>query len=72
MKDQNVLQAKRKDLLKHDALFVQSPCLIQMKDKKYFQDFDSLSVYGQDDPHRLAVIAKEMLVKLEYQNPFLH
>jgi len=43
-----------------------------MKDKKYFQDFDSLSVYGQDDPHRLAVIAKEMLVKLEYQNPFLH
>ncbi len=71
MKDQNVLQAMHRYLLKHTVVLVHFESPTEMKDKIHVPDLDKLSMYGQDALHQLAFVAREMLVELESENHFL-
>ena len=70
MKDQNELQAMRKDLLKHTVVLVQLQFSTGKKDRTHVLDQDKLSMYDQDDLLQLAFVAREMLVELESENHF--
>ena len=71
MKDQNVLQAMSRYLLKHTALFLLQPlCSTEMKDKIHVLDWDKLPMCDQDDLLQSAFVAREMLLELESENRF--
>jgi hypothetical protein len=54
VKDQNVIQAMHKDLLKHTVVWVRLQSTTEMKDRMHVLDWDMLSMYGQDALHQLA------------------
>ena len=72
MKDQNVIQAMNKYLLKHTVGWVQSQSTTEMRDRRNVPDWDKLSTYDQDDLHQLAFVVGETFAERELQNHFLH
>ena len=64
MKDQNEVQAMRKDLPTHTVQLVQFQSTTEMKDRTNVPDWDKLSTYGQDDLLQSVFVVRETLVEL--------
>jgi hypothetical protein len=64
VKDQNEVQAMRKDLPTHTVQLVQFQSTTEMKDRTNVLDWDKLSMYDQDDLLQQVFVAREMLVEL--------
>jgi hypothetical protein len=72
VKYQNELRAMHTDLPIHMVVSVQQTSTIQMRDKMYDQDLDTLSMYGQGDLLQSVFVVGETLVELESENHFPH
>jgi hypothetical protein len=64
VKDQNEVQAMRKDLPTHTVQLVQFQSTTVMKDRTNVPDWDKLSTYGQDDLLQSVFVVRETLVEL--------
>jgi hypothetical protein len=64
VKDQNEVQAMRKDLPTHTIQLVQFQSTTEMKDRTNVPDWDKLSTYGQDDLLQSVFVVRETLVEL--------
>gem|GEM_PF-5153441 len=64
MKDQNEVQAMRKDLPTHTVQLVQFQSTTEMKDRTNVPDWDKLSTYGQDDLLQSVFVVRQTLVEL--------
>jgi hypothetical protein len=64
VKDQNEVQAMRKDLPTHTVQLVQFQSTTEMKDRTNVPDWDKLSTYGQDDLLQSVFVVRETLVEL--------
>jgi hypothetical protein len=64
VKDQNEVQAMRKDLPTQTVQLVQFQSTTEMKDRTNVPDWDKLSTYGQDDLLQSVFVVRETLVEL--------
>jgi len=64
VKDQNEVQAMRKDLPTHTVQLVQFQSTTEMKDRTNVPDWDKLSTYGQDDLLQSVFVVRQTLVEL--------
>jgi hypothetical protein len=72
LKDQNVLQAMSRYLLKHTWVLVHFLLSTEMKNRNGVLERDKLLMYDQDDSVKLVFVAGEMIVELDSLNHFVY